>query len=413
MGSHALVGVGLVLLVLCPPAPAAKEPDIIDVLYISRSLFQGGMTDRMLSYDPSISTYAVPTAGHYSISDLGKDPEMMNRIMRIYMPRSFEQLVDRTDLILLHEAPCGSTAFPQVFFDHRWISWFAKAVQERGMPFSMWGGDASWGGVGEGSYKSWGDTILGIILPFECLPGYNPDYAGHQLPRFVDQNHPLARLPWAESGPVELLNKVKVREGAILVAEAVGSNVAYPWIAWWVSGQGKVVGETQVFGSHGTTNRMLQYWRWYQDFVIYLVYFAADKPIPDDVYRAHRLREEINLHNDNAVLLVSLLEFVEKFGARTGQLYADLDAINRREKEGEALYRENDYDEASRVFEEIKDLWAELNEKAVQAKDKALVWVYLTEWFSVTGASLVTGFVLWSLMVKRTLYRAVGATRVV
>ena len=412
MRSGGIIGPGSALLfILCPIALPAGEPDVIDVLYISRSLFQGGMTDRMLSYDPSISTRAVPTAGGYSISDLGMDPEMMNRVMRMYMPRSFDDLMNRTDLILLEEAPCGSNDFPQVIFDHRWISWFVRAVEDRGMPFSMWGGDASWGGGGEGSYRSWGDTTLDLILPFVCLSGYNPNTAGYQRPHFIDPEHPLARLPWKEAGPVELLNKVEVKQGATLVAEAVGGNVAYPWIAWWTSGQGKVVGEAQVFGSSGTTDGMLRDWRWYQDFLIYLVYFATDKPIPTDVYRVHRLREEISLHNDRTTLLMSLLEFIEKFGANTGKLYAELDDVSKREKEGEAFYREDDYDQASRVLDDIQALWSRLEDRAVRAKDRALIWVYLTEWLSVTAAFLMTGCVLWSLMISRRLYRVVGSTR--
>ncbi len=389
----------------------AGEPQIVDVLYISRGLAQGSVTHKTLGADPSIEVLGVPMPGHYSIGDLGLDPVLMNRALRMYMPRNYQQMMSERDMVVLHEAACGSLAYPQVYFDAKWISWFVKAVQEEGMPLSMWGGDASWGGHGEGSYVSWGETMLDSILPFESLEGYNPSQAAFQLPHFIDEDHPLARLPWKEAGPVELLNKVKVKLGATLVAEAVASGKEYPWISWWTSGKGKVVGETQVFGSMGTTNRMLQEWRWYQDFLIYMVYFGADKPIPQDIYRAHRIREEINTHLDKASMLVSLIEFVEKFGASATRLYADLDAMNQREREAEEFYRLDDYDGAAEVFEEIHLSWNQLNAKAVKMKEKALAWVYIIEWSVVSGVALASGSSLWYLMVKRRMYKEVATTR--
>ncbi len=366
--------------------------------------------DKTLDVDPAIGVYSVPMSGHYSITDLGLDPNMMNRVMRIYMPRTFEVLVNKTDSILLHEAPCGSTLYPEVYFDAKWMSWFVKAVQELGISFSMWGGDASFGGGGEGFYTSWGETLIGVLLPFECLEGYNPAYASVQRPHFVDPDHPLARLPWTEAGHVELLNKVETKLGATLIAEAVLDETRYPWIAWWKSGSGRVLGETQVFGSMGTTNRMFNEWRWYQDFVIYLVYFASDKAIPDDVYRTHRLREQINLHADRSLLLISLLEFIEKFGANSVDFYEELEEINLVEKEAEEYYRKGDYDRVAEIFDEIEQAWNGLNRRAVEAKESALLWVYLVEWLAVTGVALVSGVFLWSVMMRRRLYREIRTT---
>jgi len=408
----------LTILILSSPYPVlsngeypAGSPLIIDVLLIDRGLFQGGIYDRRLSADPSISVLGVPMPGHYSISTLGKDPHYMNRVLRIYMPRNYQHMRDTMDLILLREASCGSYDFPEVYFDAKWMQWFLRAVQEDGVPLGMWGGDASWGGGGEGSYTSWGDTMLDEILPFESLGGYNPDNAAFQRPHFFDQTHELARLPWKAAGPVELLNKVEPKIGATPVAEATIGDTHYPWISWWEQGKGRVVGEAQVFGSHGTTNRMLNEWTWYQDFIIYLIYFNAGKPVPGDLERAHRIREEINTHLDKASLLVSLLEFVERFGASTVKLYDELEEINLLELQAEEFYRMDDYDSAAGVFEEIHAAWMELNARAIRAKENALTWVYIIEWFTVTAAAMIAGSFLWFVMVRRRLYREIGTTR--
>ncbi len=415
MKSKALAAV-LALLQLSPVLAmtdlSAGDPLVIDIIMIDRGLFQGGYFDKMVSADPSISVLGVPMPGHYSIGNLQMDPDYMNRVLRIYMPRNYEHLLTTQDMILLREACCGSSAYPEVYFDAKWMSWFIRGVQEEGMPLGMWGGDASWGGGGEGSYTSWGETILDVILPFESIGGYNPHYASTQYPEFRDPEHPLARLPWKSAGPVELLNKVEPKQGATLIAEAVMGSKRFPWMAWWRSGEGKIFGETQVFGSHGTTNQMLNYWEWYQDFLIYMVYFNADKPVPPDIYRAHRLREEINTHLAKSSLLVSLLEFIEKFGASTVKLYEELESINQEEEKAEEFYRQDDYDSAAEVFETIHAWWEELNGKAIEVKEQALLWVYLIEWLSVTAVALIAGSFLWLVMIKRRLYREIGTTRI-
>ena len=389
----------------------AGDPLIIDIIMIDRGLFQGGIYDRVIGADPSISVLGVPMPGHYSIGVLMQDPDIMNRALRIYMPRNFNQLITEWDMVLMREACCGSIAWAEVYFHAKWISWFVRAVQQEGMPLSMWGGDASWGGGGEGSYKSWGDTMLDQILPFESLGGYNPSQAAFQKPHFTDPDHPLARLPWKKAGPVELLNKVEPKPGANLIASAVATGKNYPWIASWRSDKGKVLGETQVFGSMGTHNTMLYNWKWYQDYLIYLTYLGANKPIPQDIYRAHRIREEINTHIDKTSLLISLLEFVEKFGASTVQLYDELDDLNQLEKVAEDYYRQDDYDKAAEIFEEVHLSWNQLNMKAIKVKDNALTWVYIIEWFTVTGTALITGTILWLIMIKRRLYKEIKTTR--
>jgi len=226
----------------------------------------------------------------------------------------------------------------------------------------------------------------------------------------LEQGNRLANLPWGQAGPVELMNEVVPKAGCVVVAEAYISDFTNPWIGYWRYGKGKVTGETQIFGSRGTTNRMML-WDWYQDFLIYLTYFAADKEIPADLYRAHRIREEINTHIAKASMLISLLEFVERFGANTAGLYRGLDGIEEVEKRAERLYVEDDYDGAAGVFEEVHAMWIEVNMQAARLKKQSLFWVYVIEWTLTSGVLTVSGFVVWTLMVRRRLYRETQTTR--
>jgi len=387
-------------------------PLVLDTLYISRSL--GPFYRNNLAADPSISIHFVPTPGHYTVHDLGMDLRMLNRLMRIYMPRSYDYLVKHFDVVIMYEAPCSLAQYPQVYFEPKWMSWLVRGVQQEGMYLTMWHGDASWGGGREGPwlYGSWGETIVGQILPFECFGGEDATWYGRFRPQITDPDHPLAKLPWSRNLLFEEMKKVEPKLGAAEVARAVelGSGQTYPWIAWWRTGRGKVLGEAAGAWESPLVEPWLR-WRWYQDFLVYLVYMAADKPIPSDIYLVHRLREEINGYLARTSLVSSVLDFAERFGANTVKLRVELEQINLKEKTAENYYRTGQYDETSRLFEEIYSALEELSSKAAEVKDKALFWVYLAEWLAITATSLISGFVLWSLMVRRKLYREVAITR--
>ena len=385
---------------------------MIDVLYLCRaSTWSAERRDLILSADPSISVLGVETVGAFAIWQGTIDPASVNRRLRIYMPRSYEQMVEERDLVILHDAPHSHPEQPEVRLDPRWLSWWVRAVKEGSISLSMWGGDASWGGQGEQNNPSWGETVLEPILPFECLPAYNPSIPKPLKPDFTDPGHPLAALPWDSSPPIMVLNKVATKPGAELVARAAMGRENYPWLAWWPQERGRVVGETQVFSSIGGGARMRQEWDWWQDFVIYLAYFGVGKPIPEDIYKAHRIREEINTYISKASLMVSLFEFIEKFGISTVELYAEMESIHQLEQRAEELFRRDDYDGAADIFEEVNAAWGELNLRAMATKENALVWVYLIEWLTITSVSILSGTIIWTLMVRRKLYRDIGSTR--
>jgi len=407
----------LILIVIMGSSPltgasvSAGNPNIIDVLMIDRWLAQSVNFNRIIEADPSISVLGVPMPGHHTLGWLQMEAGAMNRALRIYMPRNYQQLLEERDMVLLREAAAGSVEYPEIFFDARWMAWFVRAVQDEGRSLSMWGGDASWGGQGEGAYTSWGETILDAILPFRSHRGYNPVIAAPHKPRFLDPENPLGRLPWKSAGPIELLNKVSLKDGATLVATAVGRGEEYPWISIWESGRGIVLGESQVFDSMGAEGRMWRDWDWYQDFLIYLTYMSVGKPLPGDIIRAHRIREEIATHLAKASMLISLMDFVESFGANALELYDMLEDVNELEKVAEDHYRKDDYDSASETFEEVHASWNEINVRAAEIKGNALIWVYVVEWLTVLGASMASGTFLWAVLVRRRLYREVDSTR--
>ncbi len=399
---------------MCPALGDVATPLVIDALYISRAL--GSLHRNHLDADPCVSIHFVPMPGHYTVHDLGMDASMLNRWMRMYMPRSYEDLVGHYDLVILHEAPVSLAQIPEIRFDTKWMSWFVRAVVDEGRSLTMWHGDASWGAGLEGPwlYGSWGETMLDQILPFECFGGEQATWYGRFRPQFLDSEHPLARLPWEPDLLLEEMKKVRPKLGATEIARTVEVGIGgatYPWIAWWRTGKGKVLGEAAGAWENDFVLRPWIMWGWYQDFLIYLAYLAADKPLPSDIYLVHRLREDVNGYIAKVGLAVSVLDFAEKFGANTVALRAELEQIGSVKKTAENHYRMNEYEETGRLLQEVHSALDRISTKAVEIKDRALFWVYLAEWLVVTGACLISGFVLWSLMVRRRLYREVVTTR--
>jgi hypothetical protein len=49
--------------------------------------------------------------------------------------------------------------------------------------------------------------------------------------------------------------------------------------------------------------------------------------------------------------------------------------------------------------------------ESMRLRERALLWVYVVEWLAVTGTLLVCGMVLWTLMIRKRLYRQVAVTR--
>jgi hypothetical protein len=76
-----------------------------------------------------------------------------------------------------------------------------------------------------------------------------------------------------------------------------------------------------------------------------------------------------------------------------------------------ARYLEQDFDaveeEMGKVFDGLKEAEAE----AIRVKDRTFVWIYLIQWITVSGTAMICGFILWTLMIRRSLYREVSATR--
>jgi len=106
-----------------------------------------------------------------------------------------------------------------------------------------------------------------------------------------------------------------------------------------------------------------------------------------------------------------VIDFAEKFNAKTNRA---TDALAESDDDRDAVmdsYMRGEYQQA---IDNLNTALAKLDEVttlAMKAKDEALLWVYIIEWFTVSGTGMLCGAVLWTLMVKRSAYREVKVTR--
>jgi hypothetical protein len=106
-------------------------------------------------FDPTFGATLTP-ACRDDLLGQGLEISEIYRYMRLYMPKTFEQMADAHDVILLSDA-CVLNFRPE----H--LLWMERCVQEVGLGLIMIGGYESFGGYSQ--YPSWEGTAVAEALP--------------------------------------------------------------------------------------------------------------------------------------------------------------------------------------------------------------------------------------------------------
>jgi len=147
------------------------------------------------------------------------------------------------------------------------------------------------------------------------------------------------------------------------------------------------------------------------DMILAEMMFATGRDLPKDVVLVHQLRQRFANYDAARGFIYSLLDFIDKFGASGTPIISKAQAISGVAGQGENEYLAQEYEAAFASMEKAISQMEALRSEAMRLKDRALIWVYVTEWLAVSGVSLLAGFAVWSLMVRRRLYREVAVTR--
>jgi uncharacterized membrane protein len=333
--------------------------------------------------------------------------EFVRRSMRLYIPRTFKDFASKVDLLVLSDTDHFLFTTKQMFM-------FSKGVVEEGQGLIMAGGFEAFGGAGWGS--SWRGSSVEGVLPVECV-----DAKSWELSPFFARppegavDHPfVTSLPWETMPTFGGMNIVIPRQGSTVLLETYGAGLTRskvkPVLIYGEMGKGSSLAHAPDWNP-GWGSTVMNEWEYYGDYLVNMAYLSVGMTIPQDLELSHLVRTELADYNVQRTVTVSLLEFAEKFGGNVIDLEERLGETDLLMIEAEDLYLDQDYEAVLRAVGEVRDKLHALNEDAVKVKDQALTWVYFIEWLTVTGTLLVCGFVLWTLMVRRSAYRAVETTR--
>ncbi len=397
-------GLLLCLLLVAIPATWCLEDGRIGVLYV-------GCVARSMPYwlmrsDPLFRpTFVQATIRDFMLFGPMPAPtiEDLNRLVRLYMPRTLQDVVSNYDVIVFFEANVHAVG--------QHIDKLARAVSEGGLGMVMTGGWQSFGGYA--GYPAWGETPIGPLLPTEDVPGGWHDSPQHRIVVLKPEHELMRSIPWdpddpaLRGGPWDH-NYLTVRPGAEELARVVSPGCDAPLMVTW-----RLEGGPRTFSiaSEGGWYLYSVRWKYVYDFCANLLIYLDDRTVPQDLALVEATRSKIFEVATRRSMLLALLEFCESFGANTQRIVDRLTEIDRVVAGALPQYLNLRFEDALESYRTAGQMMENLEGEAMRLKHRALVWVYVIDWLAVTGTALVCGLLLWSLMVRRRLYRQVRYTR--
>jgi hypothetical protein len=408
--------IGIIVLLISAPSSIALENQV--------KVMVAGLTGEIkfasawLEIDPLTDPRVIPARAQDSEFTV----EELHRFIRIYFPRTYDDLLTYEYMVLAQ--------IEVWLFTNRQQKMLHDAVLE------------GLGGMNTRSVMSmhtgisipWADSVLSDAFPNDADAVVAIDYRLHDAPMRVvintNENVPPIYKPYKDLPGVEYsfggsygTNLAIPKDGAIVVSYSVGpyqygyaGAYADPrfqnpgWIPqsmYWKYGEGITWTHQDMFGQYWNTI----YNPYAPDMVMAEIIFSTGRELPQDVVTVHRLRNKFTDFAESKSFIFSLLDFIDRFGANSNPVVESMGEISDTEMQARQLYIEQSYGEASSTMDLALSEIVTLRERALKLKDRALLWIYIIEWLAVTGVSLIAGFALWTLMIRRRLYREVSVTR--
>jgi len=361
--------------------------------------------------DPLVSYVLIPTdidvMGGQGVAGQRVMEDAWRRYIRIYFPKTRQALVQ---------------GFEFLVFPDGYIEPFTAAQKsdiryalENGLgAFVTMGGDLS--GPTYKSYPGWKNSVLYELMPVELTDNMRQDGSVFTIKVLKDDPAVLsAFIPFGiERVPGSGFTYLYPREGATTWARLFSSGLPLgapgAWLVSWRCGPNG--------GDFWTVADDLDHpWWSFQrnqynmDIFLNILLYSTGRRLPDDILLIHDLRNRYWKYNQEKLLLMSLLEFVDRFGGNTRSIENEIGAVDQEKETSFDQYRRQEFSEALDTIDAAIKRILETANNAMKLKDRALMWVYVTEWSAVTGTLAVSGLVVYSLLVKRRLYKEVRVTR--
>jgi hypothetical protein len=406
----------IVLLVVLSGLSMASGVDRIELILIGHVVSTYNPVTTFLDPDPSVRYTLIPTSESYAAPLSDDDAK---RYVKQYFPRNYDNLASY-DFVMY--------SIPYILpLTDRQILWLRNVVKN---------GDASaltdQGGLRMDLVYAefWVSSGLSEIFANDAekvLQTGKITYSnmGYRVRVDRDASHqvllPLVPLGIEEIPTLGLFHAIP-KDGAIVTAvaggqfmEIPGSPENPPWLMRFEYGSGSSWTLCDNFVNpfwcgiyYGSVEGDLQ-----TDVLMNIIWYSVGMELPGDPLLVHRMRIQFRDYLAKRGLQVSLVEFVDRLGANLVPAENLMVQADQAKYEAEELYLEQRYQESSAKLDEALDLLLESSELALRQKELALLWVYIIEWAAVSGTLMISGLTIYSLMIRRRLYREAGTTRLV
>jgi hypothetical protein len=358
----------------------------------------------ILGSDPRIRHYATILAGPSA------PPDEAMRQARIYFPRTKARFTSGIDVVNFLDCP------PWAFTDDQ-QGWIHDAIHQDGLGLLLV--QMGWHSC---YYAWWFCNRPDVWMTSPIYGAFPVDVVLEKLIRGslymeIVERTSVVDLPGLESQPYGRLGPATTEGTNVgVVVARPGSKVHTRWrvgkedaIVSREYGEGMSL--SLPMGWDHISEDFMRRWRYFIDFVLNSVYYSAGVPIPDDPELSHSLRAALIQFSEQKALMLSLIDFIDRFGANTATLHDMLDDLEGMNAEAGRLYMSGDYQAALDNVQGALDGLTGVSEESTRLRRSALLWVYITEWLAVSGTSMACGFLLWEVMIKRRYYREVESTR--
>lgn len=319
--------------------------------------------------------------------------EEKQKLDRVYFPRSREALVEGFQVMVFVNARI-------THFTSRQFADLDFAFREGGMSaICTFGPD--WDLV-------WKVSELYDIVP---VKEYYMEVGGRSFKvRFRRERRPVF-MPFVDLGLEEVVgtencHTMEVKQGATIWADIMPYD--QPWLVSWEPGGGNpgmqwiLSGGLDWFGEDNP---------YAVEFVTNLVLHSLGRPLIQDIYARREARRLISEVQSQKVVVLDMADWADSFGADTRELVEKLYALEDDAQEAVDLYLDRDHAAAISRMEEVLQRISLISQEAVEVKDRAMFWIFLSEWLIITSVAMASGLAVWSLMIRRRKFREVGSTR--
>jgi hypothetical protein len=325
----------------------------------------------------------------------------VQKLTRLYLPRSYQALNASYDVIVFHDI--SPTVIPT-----RVLNFIHDAFAGEGLGLG-WIAYYYWGGTND--VGLWMNLVLYHTFPAEIdVTKYYPSQLGRTYWSVV-RRQPIFDLPGIEEQPMQVIGNrggdIHPRPGSVV--HAVWRGRKTPVLATGAYESGISLQLAQ--GWHNPAAKVFNSYRYLPDLIYNQLYFLADVPPPDELEVAHRARELFIDARVRKSVTLSMMEFVEKFGARLDEIEKEIAGLEPVVLAAEGMYMAGDHAAAAEMLRNLMDRYPAIEEDLARLMRRTMLWIYMSEWITVASAGLVCGVIVWNIMVRRRFYRDVAATR--